>query len=1513
MAVPSSAPPPKRTLVALVLLLLSPTAPLDHRGRSPYRPTSLEQDRLEQTHSQISVYPTKFVAAMPAAGPHADPWDVNSSDGGSGGSDAEGPAAPGVAIDSGAVVAVVARGTGASRRKRGRPRGTPGNPAQRRRMHERARELAAISAEAHTEQAVVVAEAPALPELQARMAMLIRPIGFGLARIIGNLLHSPCQSKEHVDKLLDLCHGSAARGSVPLWAEARLLGTHRRRLPADFETLGASLLFCNRQALSCWFSFIMRNVQGAGPWRPIATILTTKYDETPLSMRCPESGCSTALGMSSLLMLPEREIASAFEASSDDDAVVARESNARRSTKVYHLSIRFAVIVQDRTSGSLHSMEAPALTPLVTADGGTASVVRAVHERVRDVPFWSSLCEIFPHTFEAATCDSAASNLTFERARSQEHPRLSRLTLRCRVHILNSVQGKTYLAVAPLISGMIATSLAMAPAGSIRKFRSVLKQELLRRLVVVPSTPPPPGDPRRDYRDQILALCLSSGSARDEARREVLTHLMNGNWCEQAIVWYTRDATPNQARWASQVARALLPSAWELFLRHRWLNKIDCLFEATLLCSCHDLFSAVVPKWVVSLQGLRRPPKETCQSVAGDTWEVDENEGGAEDLGARLDRPRRPVDGDWAAFNETNRGDAGRFAAGAPLHQLVVVTVTLAPQVALMTDMLHVAGHRWREQQLAEALHTGQMVRTRLFDTFSCRATEKFSRDILDLMTSRSQWAAMPAAGRTFSNRSLAFSMLSRGLGGVFANLHCPAKQYPYRLWGLLGPSAEQLATEMRDEPHCLRCPFASAFHDEFGQEGLLSPVVQGCLLVLGFLADVDISETECLHASVRRLLRGRTQTWSQTHAALSADWVMCRSRIFEHGTRRPVADKMPAARKQRQQQGGGPARAFFSRFLRGAQLPTPDHRRRLFAEGHTLYKAQKERGGAENEADIARGRIGRLASRAGGLAFCEPTPSREALALAAEVADALQPGSNQEALVDPLVHGRADNSDVFALAEILRPIRQRVAQQRAEHIQEDKQRWRGIIEWSGAQAQSVFAGCGASPAVLPAGATSLRLTHSVWVPPAKEMSRVVLSSMTPSQRTALRQAWAVLHEPIRVADLDKVTDAAPNQQRLCYSAGMCLCGRQGVKIRAFVLAMQKLLRRWLVKGSFARQLYDCAALVLELVPDEAQGEQSHDSNSSFLHLAHGNLQTFRFVVVPLRHAESRLRTSLALTFGRVALEVAVTSPFLGAVNLWAMASGLNLDRPWHCRAWRLFNGKDIVPEFTPKDVDVELVRPDLSADLWQPAGGPKPRGRRQAPRARAGDPWDVSGDVEDAGPPEGGADGGGRGLHPGGPNIADAAPPMADEAEERDPFDNPFGSVGPHTGETDSEDSNNSDDDDTDTDNHGDDQGGGRRSFSRQARVRRSQPADDEVSSGDESWAVSSENSAGRGEQAHIGSGSTRALFGSARLLFMQPSRNRPMPQCRQWNHGVMGVAQLWENAGLCDGGLEVFACSDV
>ena len=393
----------------------------------------------------------------------------------------------------------------------------------------------------------------------------------------------------------------------------------------------------------------------------------------------------------------------------------------------------------------------------------------------------------------------------------------------------------------------------------------------------------------------------------------------------------------------------------------------------------------------------------------------------------------------WAAFHARQRGNTQTFAASQPTQTLLIMRLALGPIVTLFDSMLEQASLRWEMREHAAAMSSGNPLRTRLSESWVGDEASKFLEEVTGLLMSQHElWHTLfPRRHRTNHHAALAFAMLSRSAAGVEHNLVVPHRGFPFRLFSLRRAPPEdvaRIAAEIEATPACMMDPFTSDFVRHFAG-ALAGAEALNTLTSVALVSRLDTARLECRHASLRRVVRKRNQSWTAKVAQLSGDALLLRQRIME--ARQAAPSPKTRAKISKVRRGGGAQRAFMSRFLCGKSL-AGDRRKREFKLGNEAFRklSQEERMEMEDE-----GSKGTRAFRAGGRAF-----------------DRRSAKPRVRHRTGPSVPGRSTSvlalaSQAGELALAIAELTQGRTAKRTLAAEEDRQRAEAIAKWSDAAA----------------------------------------------------------------------------------------------------------------------------------------------------------------------------------------------------------------------------------------------------------------------------------------------------------------------------------------------------------------------------------------------------------------------------------------------------------------------------
>jgi hypothetical protein len=248
--------------------------------------------------------------------------------------------------------------------------------------------------------------------------------------------------------------------------------------------------------------------------------------------------------------------------------------------------------------------------------------------------------------------------------------------------------------------------------------------------------------------------------------------------------------------------------------------------------------------------------------------------------------------------------------------------------------------------------------------------------------------------------QTMAFSMISRAVGGVHMLLDSIFARCPYTLWRLIEPSIsiDDAVRAVVEVPLCMQDSFTKAFRRRFESADQLQSVESRAVLAaMATLLRLDTSRIECRHAFLRRVLHLKGQTWAHEISAASADWLLARQRILDDkGEKENDDDDDPDDEVHHAGGGGGAARAFLSKYLEEHRQDFAN-KKALFTAAHAAYKEAKQAASDEYIECLRRGRQATLAHQVGGVSFAH-RPARPGPEVAA--------GGGPNALVPFAVQG---------------------------------------------------------------------------------------------------------------------------------------------------------------------------------------------------------------------------------------------------------------------------------------------------------------------------------------------------------------------------------------------------------------------------------------------------------------------------------------------------------------------------
>ena len=540
-----------------------------------------------------------------------------------------------------------------------------------------------------------------------------------------------------------------------------------------------------------------------------------------------------------------------------------------------------------------------------------------------------------------------------------------------------------------------------------------------------------------------------------------------------------------------------------------------------------------------------------------------------------------------AEINERHRRLALQWLLGDPLPELLISRSVFVPLQQMQRRMVWIGSRAWERQQQAAEAKAGGVPSSQFSRSYpALELAEGFIEDkclhtVWKLFTVPVLWALMPMSSVTVKNVGLAFRMLSRAGALVYTELVILHEAYPWRLFLLV--KHPHMAAQFKKEIESASC-MLDAWTAEFVHDhDLEDPDTRMILFVIVILLHTDMSEIECRHAWIRRLLV-RLQAKKMLFEDLAASWVGLQTRkrqmdaaVFEN-TSGNVAetengekegDAEPVVRL-------GPWRAFVAKMTSGSK-GRPD-----LSEVALRYRNLDEDERAECQ------RLAAAAYRSGDGFGARPRDVLENRRRRSEdVVAARMPFTS--AAPDEDLHIAPDMAtSEQGLDAMLKRARLecRVKRQKNKNAEEEeKTTIANFVAEKGAHIANDWFG--------DSSIGTLKVTPSSFcsvfrfAPDVGEASAVFNMFGQSCQATtnlpkAVEAWWEGLHKLIKHDECRPVYEAAV-PHRLCHEARICLCSEDGRRLRRFGDKVIAGVKEETLRGTDGRKDLVASNLVLRL------------------------------------------------------------------------------------------------------------------------------------------------------------------------------------------------------------------------------------------------------------------------------------------------------------------------------------------
>lgn len=1019
---------------------------------------------------------------------------------------------------------------------------------------------------------------------------------------------------------------------APIAALSAIVGVSRKKFPALCHRAAAALCQLGHARVSRLEAALVGSLPRA---HLICYIESVQYDETPLRARivgdreaegpAPVPGAGPGPGQ---IVEAQRIGGDMIVQLGGSKSMQVFASKAAQKIVQTQADIGFVVRIGHR----LATITLRPVLALAVVERTTAACLQQQQLSISQV---GRAARAFKSQVRAATTDAYSANKAAEASIASVRGAAASGSLHvlCAVHGTAGVYDKTFGLVDSHISGVIRVALSLQNGPAMARFRKCLRAEIASRLEILKGVAPASAV---EYKKKVMGVFVRHGGGVVK-RRALLALCPNGEWRAPKVQYYVNPQIAGEitdpkvilSHLTNGLVMALASAQPACYNRHRWTGSDIAVDQLAVFEAVHRLLSTTYARFCASFR--TGAPAVRLLQLAQDLAEYDGVPGGQQqalelepevvagppgeaepagpvpmgedaDPAAAAAAPQGAQGAlDFAAANARERQLALQFLRGGCMGTLVLMRLLMEPLRQYLGKQFERAGEDWEQAEqakLARAQMAGQSYQRqfRILHVASGEDDSFFSAQLRLVFTNAELWSLMPPSRCTVSMRALAFRCLAR-MGCAHSKLLRGRHEgYPYKTLCLLSDPGR--AAEILAMPDCLLDPWTLALRKEYPT--LAGEEVQQVLYSMASLVRVDISHVESRHASIRRMLFGRSvQTHALSFPDLSAQWVFQqhRTRRSRQGARGlpsgpaatgPSAKRGAGARKKvRKTHGdkakgkrsghGGAWRAWMRIRTSGQPLRSIDH-----AGEAAAYRAAAQARTAEY---LAAERLGRMATahgrRTGRHGFGGGAPQHRrsqkrlveaglALQLQRWVGDDCVEGSF--ALAE---HARAVEASVESTLAVARRLARLKTKEKAEAKAADLASLETYRATTGAEGVRVLQQALPELAAFPMrGEPAGRGVHiSVEMPDPQEMQAAtgwVCSHPHASGLAGRLQAlWALLHQTLMETDCPEVLGTAA--QSRCLAAGVCLCSEEGLEFDRRVNKFRNHVKQVCPMGSRAR------------------------------------------------------------------------------------------------------------------------------------------------------------------------------------------------------------------------------------------------------------------------------------------------------------------------------------------------------
>ena len=705
-------------------------------------------------------------------------------------------------------------------------------------------------------------------------------------------------------KVAQALRAKVACRAAPNWDDlAEALRVSVKTLRSRLQALAEAALQNQAHVQEALVNYIMR-LHAAKKTQPVLYLEHIIFDETPLltSLSYGDSEVGEHVERARLFVI---ERGYTLLMCSHDDSSKSSDEDAAKTGDQY-----FCV------TGQLSKT-------LKAAERCTGEGIAAVLRAAREVP---AAATQFKHCIHMCECDELPANGRAEGILGQERGSAwVTFASFCVAHKIHAACEKLWSLprMRPIVSGALHVGLLLQSAAARLALHEALAAEVASRRLVI-STTTVPSEESSSYRRRMVALfspCALDFPDRHSLLTVISSELLNGDWkchelhhhCGSATC--CRDEQHARSKIMAAVRQMLRACPIRLLQRNNWRDWMSGFRGLAILEATHGLLSGAFARAFGSADGidmeqaLAAPPQQDRADVV-DAQEADPTAVDYE----RLRKER--LEHQAAALRFLN--------APGWLDDTVVLCRCLAPEVQLMRSFLAstsaVKECGWQNELISSSRRPFRVEELH----YGVGLLEMQQHSLLNF-TDSSLWTEM---ADTEEFRSSLLVAALRPASVIYELISTRYKNYPYKLFSLLGRPSREQAREILSSPHCMQDELTRHILREYPTEEMLTS--QEALQVLSCLAQRLMTtsfSTERAHASNARRKRAAAHTKHKSISALAiADTAVATPFWSRAGKELSMQRKVPKVAKRHRKRsgtsievgsknqkkgGGGPWRAY--------------------------------------------------------------------------------------------------------------------------------------------------------------------------------------------------------------------------------------------------------------------------------------------------------------------------------------------------------------------------------------------------------------------------------------------------------------------------------------------------------------------------------------------------------------------------------------------------------------------------